>query len=78
AFHNCNPQGHKMSFLCPNGTVFKQELFICDWWYNVQCEDSEKFFHLNTNKYTTSRPRRRRRRGEAKRKAAAAAASAAA
>ncbi|XP_022653607.1 heat shock protein DDB_G0288861-like isoform X1 [Varroa destructor] len=78
AFHNCDPLGHKMSFLCPNGTVFKQELFICDWWYNVQCTDSNRFFHLNTNKYTTARPRRRRRRGEKKRKASAAAAAAAA
>ena len=23
----------KMSFLCPNGTVFSQALFTCDWWY---------------------------------------------
>ena len=22
--------------LCPNGTVFNQELFICDWWYKVK------------------------------------------
>ena len=21
-----------VSFLCPNGTIFNQELFICDWW----------------------------------------------
>ncbi|XP_028969026.1 uncharacterized protein LOC100898294 [Galendromus occidentalis] len=71
AFHNCDPLGHKMSFLCPNGTIFKQELFICDWWYNVQCNDSDKFFHLNTNKYTTPRPRKRRRRVDGKRKASA-------
>ena len=23
----------KMSFLCPNGTIFSQALFTCDWWY---------------------------------------------
>jgi len=60
AFHNCDPQGHKMSFLCPNGTIFKQELFICDWWYNVNCQEATNFYHLNTNKYPTRRPNVRR------------------
>ncbi|GBP89859.1 hypothetical protein EVAR_62350_1 [Eumeta japonica] len=23
------------SFLCPNGTVFNQEVAVCDWWMNV-------------------------------------------
>jgi hypothetical protein len=26
-----------VSFLCPNGTVFNQEIFVCDWWFNVDC-----------------------------------------
>ena len=21
-----------VSFLCPNGTIFNQEIFVCDWW----------------------------------------------
>ena len=21
-----------VSFLCPNGTIFNQELFTCEWW----------------------------------------------
>ena len=25
------------SFLCPNGTVFSQDLLVCDWWFNVDC-----------------------------------------
>ena len=23
---------YPVSFLCPNGTVFNQEIFVCDWW----------------------------------------------
>jgi hypothetical protein len=28
---------YPVSFLCPNGTIFSQEIFTCDWWYNVDC-----------------------------------------
>ena len=31
---------NKYSFLCPNGTLFNQEYFICDWWFNVDCAES--------------------------------------
>ena len=27
----------KYDFLCPNGTLFNQQYFICDWWFNVDC-----------------------------------------
>ena len=27
----------RYSFLCPNGTLFNQQYFICDWWFNVDC-----------------------------------------
>ena len=45
AFHICmlGPEGPpmlKLSFLCPNGTIFNQEYFTCDWWFNVDCADS--------------------------------------
>ena len=23
---------YPVSFLCPNGTIFNQEIFVCDWW----------------------------------------------
>ena len=23
---------YPVSFLCPNGTLFNQEVFVCDWW----------------------------------------------
>ena len=35
------------SFLCPNGTIFNQQYFICDWWFNVDCSLAEEFYSLN-------------------------------
>ena len=36
AFHICANDGNggrtKYSFLCPNGTLFQQQYFVCDWW----------------------------------------------
>jgi len=44
AFHICTADGvgglSKYSFLCPNGTIFNQNYFICDWWFNVDCSES--------------------------------------
>ena len=37
----------KFSFLCPNGTLFNQENFTCDWWFNVDCAVAEQFYGLN-------------------------------
>ncbi|KAG5678262.1 hypothetical protein PVAND_007954 [Polypedilum vanderplanki] len=34
-------------FLCPNGTLFNQKHFVCDWYMNVDCEASEKYYSLN-------------------------------
>ena len=31
----------KYTFLCPNGTIFNQAYFICDWWFNVDCAEAE-------------------------------------
>ena len=43
-FHICTADGAgglaKYSFLCPNGTIFNQNYFICDWWFNVDCAES--------------------------------------
>jgi len=51
AFHICanNGQGGltKYSFLCPNGTIFNQNYFICDWWFNVDCSLAEGFYGRN-------------------------------
>ena len=44
-FHICSDDGTgalaKFSFLCPNGTIFNQAYFICDWWFNVDCSEAE-------------------------------------
>ena len=45
-YHHCN-HGTIQSFLCPNGTVFNQEIFVCNWWFNVDCDRSEQLYHLN-------------------------------
>ena len=44
-FHICTDDGlgglSTNSFLCPNGTVFNQQYFICDWWFNFDCSEAE-------------------------------------
>ncbi|KAG8234673.1 hypothetical protein J437_LFUL015151 [Ladona fulva] len=50
AYHVCHdgregPQG--ATFLCTNGTLFNQQEFTCDWWYNVNCHDAPTFYSLN-------------------------------
>merc|ERR1711892_829104 len=51
AFHICANDGNggrtKYSFLCPNGTVFQQQYFVCDWWFNVDCSLAESLYSLN-------------------------------
>jgi hypothetical protein len=48
-FHVCvSLFPHPMfSFLCPNGTVFNQEYFSCDWWFNVNCKQAESLYVKN-------------------------------
>lgn len=45
-FHVCHG-GLQYSFLCPNSTVFNQQVFVCDWWYNVECDRAPQFYNLN-------------------------------
>ena len=33
------------TFLCPNGTVFDEDGFMCDWWFNVRCDDGEQVWY---------------------------------
>merc|ERR1711868_323401 len=51
AFHICAADGAgglaKYSFLCPNGTLFNQNYFICDWWFNFDCATAEDLYSLN-------------------------------
>lgn len=51
AYHVCllDPISGSMyptSFLCPNGTLFQQQIFNCDWWYNVDCAAAEGLYGL--------------------------------
>ena len=51
-FHVCGGSNSifgsiKYSFVCPNGTVFHQQYFTCDWWYNVDCSMALDFYDLN-------------------------------
>jgi len=50
-FHICNNipdlPPTQFSFLCPNGTIFDQQVFACIWWPDVNCAASSQFFDLN-------------------------------
>merc|ERR1712025_335282 len=50
-FHICTADGagglSKYSFLCPNGTLFNQNYFVCDWWFNFDCSTAEDLYSLN-------------------------------
>ena len=50
-FHICNTDDKSTlsaaSFLCPNGTIFNQNYFICDWWFNFECSEAENLYSLN-------------------------------
>ena len=47
----CIPDGlgglGSQSFLCPNGTIFNQEYFICDWWFNFDCSNAQNLYSRN-------------------------------
>jgi len=51
AFHVCTADGNgglaKYSFLCPNGTLFNQANFVCEYWFNVDCSQAESLYSLN-------------------------------
>lgn len=53
-YHVC-ALSKKFSFLCPNGTVFDQKVFVCNWWYNVDCASSPNYYNLN-DQIGVSRP----------------------
>ena len=50
-FHVCvrisQTELSKYSFLCPNGSLFDQQYFICDFWFNVDCSQAETLYSLN-------------------------------
>ncbi|XP_069976070.1 U-scoloptoxin(01)-Er1a [Penaeus vannamei] len=56
-YHMCLHDGKLHSFLCPNGTVFNQEYFICDLWFNVDCARAKDFYSLNEYIYKDPEPK---------------------
>ncbi|KAI1293519.1 hypothetical protein HDE_06446 [Halotydeus destructor] len=55
SYHMCH--GRRMdTFLCPTGTLFHQATMTCDFWYNVNCDDSDKFFNTNVDVYNSYQP----------------------
>ncbi|KAK7602740.1 hypothetical protein V9T40_006714 [Parthenolecanium corni] len=63
AYHICHDgrEGEQgASFLCTNGTLFNQEKFTCDWWYNVNCQQATEQYRLNgdpeTNPFAPKKP----------------------
>lgn len=53
-FHLCE-NGRKMSFLCPNGTIFRQSRLTCDWWYKVDCGASQEFYESSAEQLRLDR-----------------------
>ena len=51
AFYICQADGRQDAFLCPNATIFNQQYFVCDWYYNVDCGQSKNFYSLNGDLY---------------------------
>ena len=49
-WHQCFA-GRTWAFLCPNGTIFNQEIFTCVWWFDFDCSTAEQFYNLNDNLY---------------------------
>jgi len=49
-WHQCFAD-RSWSFLCPNGTIFNQEIFTCVWWFDFDCSTAESFYGLNADLY---------------------------
>lgn len=54
-FHVCDG-GRKVSFLCPNGTIFRQSHLICDWWFRVECERSPELYEQSIKHLQSEQP----------------------
>ncbi|KAF2356046.1 Chitin binding domain [Trinorchestia longiramus] len=50
-WHYCKTDGIKESFLCPNGTIYNQVNRVCEWWFNVLCENTKAAFRVNEDLY---------------------------
>ncbi|XP_015930192.1 uncharacterized transmembrane protein DDB_G0289901 [Parasteatoda tepidariorum] len=50
-FHICQADGRHDAFLCPLGTIFNQQYFVCVWWFNFNCDDTAMYYGLNADLY---------------------------
>lgn len=48
-FHICQEDGRSDAFLCPNGTIFSQQNFVCVWWFDFDCNSAPDLYSLNNN-----------------------------
>uniref|UniRef100_A0A336KBE1 CSON004803 protein n=1 Tax=Culicoides sonorensis TaxID=179676 RepID=A0A336KBE1_CULSO len=60
-FHICD-EGRKISFLCPNGTIFRQLDLICDWWFKVDCASSPSQYAESSETLARDQSRRSQQR----------------
>ncbi|XP_054154269.1 uncharacterized protein LOC128952838 [Oppia nitens] len=51
-FHICQENGRSDAFLCPNGTIFSQQNFVCVWWHDFDCATASQYYSLNSMLYT--------------------------
>ena len=40
----------KYSFLCPIGSIFQQQELVCNWWYNVNCSNTESHYEVSNKR----------------------------
>lgn len=52
-FHVC-ANNKTYDFICPNGTIFSQEEFVCVWWNQFECESAPGLYELNAKIYDYS------------------------
>ncbi|XP_068619961.1 mucin-2-like [Battus philenor] len=58
-FHICDTS-RKISFLCPNGTIFSQSHLICDWWFKVDCASSPALYESSAEYYSNEQKKTQR------------------
>lgn len=74
SFHICGPSPEdenqliKYTFLCPNGTIFNQQYFICDWWFNFDCTQANDLADTRNQELFRAREEATRRQEEQRQK----------
>ncbi|XP_055345654.1 uncharacterized protein LOC129593394 [Paramacrobiotus metropolitanus] len=46
----CDINGNLTSYLCPNMTIFNQITLICDWFFNVDCNQAKNFYDYSNSR----------------------------